>query len=63
MMPHYFRNTYRRYCHLLATNQAYVVTGLVEEQFSTVTLTVKELRLLASHEVGDRCQPIEEVVG
>ncbi len=45
-----FPNTYRRYCHLLATNQAYVVTGRVEEQFSTVTLTVKELRLLAAHE-------------
>jgi error-prone DNA polymerase len=30
-----FPNTYRRYCHLLATNQAYVVTGLVEEQFGT----------------------------
>ena len=36
-----FPQTYRRYCHLLATNQAYVVTGLVEEQFSTVTLTVR----------------------
>ena len=56
MMPPYFLHTYRRYCHLLATNQAYVVTGLVEEQFSTVTLTVKELRLLASREVGDQFQ-------
>ena len=25
-----FPNIYREYCHLLATNQAYVVTGLVE---------------------------------
>jgi error-prone DNA polymerase len=58
-----FPRAYRRYCHLLATNQAYVVTGLVEEQFATVTLTVKELRLLASREVGDQIQPIEEVVG
>jgi len=58
-----FPNTYRRYCHLLATNQAYVVTGLVEEQFSTVTLTVKELRLLASRDVGTHFEPIEEVVG
>ncbi len=47
-----FPQTYRRYGHLLATNQAYVVTGLVEEHFSTVTLTVKELRLLASRAVG-----------
>jgi error-prone DNA polymerase len=58
-----FPNTYRRYCHLLATNQAYVVTGLVEEQFSTVTLTVKQLRLLASRDVGTQLDPIEEVVG
>ena len=58
-----FPETYRPYGHLLATIQAYVVTGLVEEQFSTVTLTVKALRLLASREVGDQFQPIEEVVG
>jgi error-prone DNA polymerase len=58
-----FPNTYRKYCHLLATNHAYVVTGLVEEQFSTVTLTVKELKLLASCEVGGQREPIEEVVG
>ena len=58
-----FPNIYRRYCHLLATNQAYVVTGLVEEQFSTVTLTVRELRLLAAREVGDQFQSIEEIVG
>ena len=56
-----FPNTYRRYCHLLATNQAYVVTGLVEEQFSTVTLTVRELRLLASPDVSGNFQSIEEV--
>ncbi|MFO0701116.1 MAG: DNA polymerase III subunit alpha [Nitrospira sp.] len=41
-----FPTTYRTYCHLLATNQAYVVTGLVEEHFSTVTVAVKTLRLL-----------------
>lgn len=43
-----FPDVYRRVCHLLATNHAYIVTGRVEEQFSTVTLTVKELRLLTS---------------
>ncbi len=58
-----FPNTYRRYCHLLATNQAYVVTGLVEEQFSTVTLTVRELRLLASPDVNGKFEPIEEDLG
>ena len=25
----FFPDTYRRYCHLLGTNQAYVVTGVV----------------------------------
>jgi error-prone DNA polymerase len=58
-----FPNTYRRYCHLLAANQAYVVTGLVEEQFSTVTLTVRELRLLATRDVGTQLEPIEEDIG
>ena len=43
-----FPDVYRRVCHLLATNHAYIVRGLVEEQFSTVTLTVKELQLLTS---------------
>lgn len=38
-----FPKTYRQYCHLLAVNQPYVITGRVEEQFSTVTLTVSEL--------------------
>ena len=45
-----FPNTYREYCHLLVTNQAYVVTGLVEEHFSTVTLTVHTLRLLSTRD-------------
>ena len=27
-----FPNPYRRYCHVLAMNQAYAITGLVEEQ-------------------------------
>ena len=58
-----FPNTYRRYCHLLATNQAYIVTGLVEKQFSTVTLTVSTLRLLASPDVEVPFEPIEEVIG
>ena len=58
-----FPDVYRQYCHLLAPNHAYVVTGLVEEQFSTDTLTVKELRLLTSHNLGMQCEPIEEVVG
>ena len=58
-----FPQTYRRYCHLLATNQAYVVTGLVEEQFSAITVTVKELRLLATRDVDVPVEPIEEAIG
>jgi error-prone DNA polymerase len=58
-----FPDAYRRYCHLLAPNHAYVVTGRVEEQFSTYTLTVKEVRLLTSHDLDIQCEPIEEGVG
>ena len=58
-----FPNNYRRYGHLLATNQAYILTGLLEEQFSTVTLTVRTLRLLAAHDVEMPFEPIEEVIG
>ena len=36
-----FRDLYRRHCHLLATTRPISLTGLVEEQFSTVTLTVR----------------------
>lgn len=46
-----FPDTYRQCCHLLAMNQAYVVTGLVEEHFSTITVTVKTLRLLSTRTV------------
>lgn len=58
-----FPDVYRQYCHLLKPNHAYVVTGRVEEQFSTVILTVMELRLLTSHDSGMQCEPVEEVVG
>ena len=57
-----FPATYRRYCHLLATNHAYVVTGRVEMQFSAVTLTVHELRLLASRDDVSQCEPIEKAI-
>ena len=58
-----FPNTYRRYCHLLAMNQAYAVTGRVEEQFSTVSLTVRTLTLLASPHGAIDCETVEEVAG
>jgi len=59
----FFPDTYRRYCHLLASNHAYVVTGVVEEQFATVTLTVKTLQPLASPDMEDAVEPLEEGVG
>ena len=56
-----FPATYRHYCHLLATNQAYVVTGLVEEHFSTVTVTVKTLQLLTRGRISTPSEPLEEL--
>ncbi|HBR51758.1 MAG TPA: DNA polymerase III subunit alpha [Nitrospira sp.] len=56
-----FPTTYRRYCHLLATNQAYVVTGLVEEHFSTVSVTVKTLQLLTTGGIPASSEPLEEL--
>lgn len=49
----FFPTTYRQYCHLLASNQGYLITGLVEEHFSTVTVTVSRLRPLSSPEWDD----------
>ena len=43
-----FPEVYRRCSHLLSSNRAYVVQGLVEESFSVVTLTVLDLRWLES---------------
>ena len=41
-----FPEVYRRCCHLLWPNRAYVVHGLVEESFGVATLTVHDLQLL-----------------
>jgi error-prone DNA polymerase len=41
-----FPDVYRRYSHLLSSNRAYIVRGLVEESFGVVTLTVLDLRWL-----------------
>lgn len=56
-----FPNIYREYCHLLAPNQAYVITGQVEAHFSTVTVTVRTLRLLSTHEKEAPPDLVEEV--
>ncbi len=57
-----FPNIYREYCHLLATNQAYVVTGMVEKHYSTVTLTVRILRLLLTHALEAPLELLRETV-
>jgi len=56
-----FPHTYRQYCHLLAVNQAYMITGLVEEQFSTVTVTVRTLRLLNTTGIQAPSEALEEL--
>lgn len=48
-------------CHLLAPNQDYEVTGLVDEHFSTVTVTVQFLRLLSTHGFEVLAEPVTEV--
>jgi DNA-directed DNA polymerase III PolC len=56
-----FPQTYRQYCHLLAPNQAYTMTGLVEEQFSTVTVTVRTLQLLNTATIQAWSEALEEM--
>ena len=57
-----FPEVYRRVCHLLATNHAYLVTGRVEAQCSTVTLTVKDLRILTSRDEPAAIEASEDVI-
>ncbi|WP_447973882.1 DNA polymerase III subunit alpha [Nitrospira sp. Kam-Ns4a] len=57
-----FPDVYSRYGHLLAPNQAYLVTGVVEESFSTVTVTVTHLRWLACQALAPDLEPAEHVV-
>ncbi len=42
----FFPRTYARFCHMLNRSRPYVLTGLVEEDFDVVTLTVDHVRLL-----------------
>ena len=44
-------------------NQAYIVTGKVEEQFATVTLTVTELHLLSIRNVESEFEPAQDLAG
>jgi DNA-directed DNA polymerase III PolC len=56
-----FPQTYQKYCHLLTPKQGYMITGLVEEHFSTVTVTVRTLRLLSTQDIEASSDPVEEV--
>ncbi len=44
----FFPQVYRRYAHILAGQKIYLLSGLVEEDFGAITLTVDRLRLLRS---------------
>jgi DNA-directed DNA polymerase III PolC len=43
----FFPGVYRRYAHLLSPGQPYLLTGLVEEDFGAVTLTVDTVEVMA----------------
>jgi error-prone DNA polymerase len=47
-----FPATYRRFCHLLIENKAYLLTGLIEEDFGAVAFTVEELRCLTPDDLA-----------
>ena len=44
----FFPEVYRRYAHVLSAQRAYLLRGLVEEDFGALTLTVQQLRLLSN---------------
>ncbi len=40
----FFPGTYRRYAHLLGSSRAYILHGIVEQDYGAITLTVEQLR-------------------
>jgi len=42
----FFPQAYARFCHMMHRSRPYVLTGLVEEDFGVVSLTVDSVRLL-----------------
>lgn len=42
----FFPQAYERFCHMLNRSRPYILTGLVEEDFGAMTLTVDSVRLL-----------------
>ena len=55
-----FPDVYRRCNHLLFSNRAYLVQGLVEESFGAVTLTVSDLRWLDAGSMSRPSRPHPE---
>jgi error-prone DNA polymerase len=48
-----FPDAYRRFCHLLVPERPYILRGLIEEHFSTVTITINNLQYL---DAGPPCK-------
>ena len=46
----FFPEAYRRHAHLLQTGGAYLLTGLVEQDYGALTLTVASVQLLKRSE-------------
>jgi error-prone DNA polymerase len=42
----FFPKTYARFCHMMRRSRPYVLTGIVDEDFGAVSLTVDSIRLL-----------------
>jgi len=42
----FFAEAYERFCHLLATNRPFLLTGRVEEDFGVCSLRVEKLERL-----------------
>ncbi len=45
----FFPVVYRRYAHILASHRAYLLSGVIEEDFGALTLTVDRVRLLKTN--------------
>ena len=57
----FFPETYRRFGHLLSGGQPYMMEGLVEEEFCTLTLTVNQMWVPASLSGSDALMTTEQV--
>ena len=42
----FFPKTYKRFCQILDMNRAYLLSGLVEEQYGTVSVNVEHIQRL-----------------